>query len=301
MLALPPFAIGRIQEYVARCYDWVALALAPTYIFRQFALLIFMGLGCVVGAAMTANAAMAASILAILGTTAGQRLILAGRLAKRVGYGPRRYEIRTWLATSLPLLMVDSFYFLLSYVDVILLRQFASPETVAIYYSATKTMAIVAFIHFAVAATTAHKLAAAGLADDRALLDDLMRRAVRLTFWPSLAATVLLLLVGRPLLGLFGAGFADGYHLLAVLSIGLIARASVGPAERLLNMVGCQRHCATTYAAALVGNVVLCLILIPRFGAAGAAGATSAALVIESSLLFLLVKRLLGIRIHGHG
>ena len=98
LLALPPFAIGRIQEYVARCYDWVALALAPTCIFRQFALLIFMGLGYVVGAVMTANAAMAASILAILVTTAGQRLILAGRLAKRVGYGPRRYEIRTWVA-----------------------------------------------------------------------------------------------------------------------------------------------------------------------------------------------------------
>ncbi len=295
MLALPLFSIGRVQEYVARCYDWVALSLAPTYILRQFALLVFMGLGYFIGAAMTANTAMVASILAILVTIVGQRVMLSERLAKRIGRGPKRYAIRTWLATSLPLLVVDSFYFLLSYVDVILLQQFASPETVAVYYSATKTMAIVTFVHFAVAATNGHKLAAAGLAENHALLNDLAHRAVRLTFWPSLAATALLLAIGRPLLGLFGAGFSDGYDLLMLLSIGLLARASIGPAERLLNMVGCQNRCAVAYAAALTANVVLCLILIPRFGAAGAGMATSAALIVELALLFLSVKRLLGI------
>ena len=45
---------------------------------------------------------------------------------------------------------------------------------------------------------------------------------------------------------------------LLVLSVGLLARASIGPAERLLNMVGEQRLCALVYAGAFTANLVLC-------------------------------------------
>ena len=40
------------------------------------------------------------------------------------------------------------------------------------------------------------------------------------------------------------AGFAQGYSLMFMLAVGLLARAAVGPVERLLNMVGEQRICA---------------------------------------------------------
>ena len=56
-----------------------------------------------------------------------------------------------------------------------------------------------------------------------------------------------------------------------ILVVGLLARASVGPVERLLNMLGEQRACAAVYAIAFVLNVVLCMVLIPRLGVDGAA------------------------------
>jgi O-antigen/teichoic acid export membrane protein len=75
----------------------------------------------------------------------------------------------------------------------------------------------------------------------------------------------------------------------------MLARASVGPAERLLNMLGEQRACAFVYGAAFAVNVAACLLLIPRFGAVGAACATAAAIVVESVLLFLVIRIRLGI------
>ena len=54
--------------------------------------------------------------------------------------------------------------------------------------------------------------------------------------------------MGRPLLSLFGPRFVDGYHLMFILAVGLMARAAVGPVERLLNMLGEQRACAAVYA-----------------------------------------------------
>ncbi|HEY0567208.1 MAG TPA: polysaccharide biosynthesis C-terminal domain-containing protein, partial [Xanthobacteraceae bacterium] len=119
--------------------------------------------------------------------------------------------------------------------------------------------------------------------------------SIRWTFWPSVAATIVILAIGQPLLSLFGARFVEGYPLMLILAVGLLARASVGPLERLLSMLGEQRVCALIYGTAFALNLVLCLTLIPRLGLEGAAIATSAALVVESILLFLATKIRLGL------
>jgi O-antigen/teichoic acid export membrane protein len=82
-----------------------------------------------------------------------------------------------------------------------------------------------------------------------------------------------------------------------ILAIGVLARASVGPGERLLNMLGEQRACTFVAASAFVINIVLCFALIPRYGAEGAAVSTAAAFVFESVLLFAVTKRRLGFHI----
>jgi O-antigen/teichoic acid export membrane protein len=48
-------------------------------------------------------------------------------------------------------------------------------------------------------------------------------------------------------------------------------------------------------------NVVLCVVLIPRFGGHGAAAATSLALVFETVLLFWIVRRRLGLHVLAFG
>lgn len=96
---------------------------------------------------------------------------------------------------------------------------------------------------------------------------------------------------------LFGAGFTEGYPLLFVLALGLLARASVGPAERLLIMVGEQRVCAAIYAAAFTVNFVLCFALVAWLGLIGAAISTATALTVEAVLLFVMARRRLGLYI----
>jgi O-antigen/teichoic acid export membrane protein len=300
-LTLPFYALSHIQECVARAYDWVQLSQLPAYILRQLALLALMLVAYLAGFPMHAVAAMVASLLAILITVYGQSAILNRRLAAVVSYGPKLYDLKTWFSTSLPIVIVESFYLLLTYTDVLVLQQFRSPDEVGVYYAAAKVLALVAFIYFSVATTTAHKFAAYHVAGERERLAAFAAQSVRWTFWPSLAATLLILAIGRPMLWLFGQGFSDGYGLLFLLAIGLLARAAVGPAERLLNMLGEQRACSKVYAGAFALNIGLCFFLIPHFGGAGAAIATSSALVAESILLFFVTKRRLGIHMFVFG
>jgi O-antigen/teichoic acid export membrane protein len=60
-------------------------------------------------------------------------------------------------------------------------------------------------------------------------------------------------------------------------------------------MAGQQRICAWVYSGAFVVNVALNFSLIPAFGLVGAAVATAAALIVETAMLYVTVRRRLGI------
>ena len=54
-----------------------------------------------------------------------------------------------------------------------------------------------------------------------------------------------------------------------ILAVGLLARAAIGPAERLVTMVGQQRICALAYAAAFAVNLAGCVALAGPYGGIG--------------------------------
>jgi O-antigen/teichoic acid export membrane protein len=296
-IALPAYALANVQDGISRSHDWVALGIMPTYIFRQILLTVLMGAAYVAGLPIDAVTAMVISIIAIWAPALGQLLVLNKRLRACIEPGPKTHDIRLWLGTALPILMAEGFFLMLAHTDVLMLQQFRPPNDVAVYYAAVKTLALVSFINFSLAVTSAHRISAYHAAGDREGLVNFLGEAIRWTFWPSVLATALLLAFGKPLLSLFGAQFAEGYHLMFILAIGLLARAAIGPMERFLNMLGQQRTCALVYAGAFTTNIALCFLLIPRWGAEGAAIATAAALVVETISLFMIAKHRLGFHI----
>ncbi len=298
---LPPFVVANTQDGIARSHDWMRLGLMPQFIVRQ-ALIIGFTFGLfALGFNLGATVAMAASAGAVWFAMIGQMIVLNRRLAVHVEAGPKAYDVRGWLAISLPILLVESFYLLLSYTDVLVLQQFRSSEEVGVYFAVVKTLALVSFIHYAMSATTAHRFAEYNALGDKARLEAYVAHAINWTFWPSLAATIVLLALGKPLLWLFGPQFVIGYDIMFVAAVGLVVRSAIGPVERLLNMLGHQHICALAYALAFVMNVALCVALVPRFGGHGAAAATSLSLTFETVLLFWIVRRRLGLHVLAFG
>src|ERR1700704_4356033 len=300
-LTLPPFVVANTQDGIARSHDWMRLGLMPQFIVRQSLIIGFTAGAFVLGFHLGATTAMLASLAAVWGAMIGQMIVLNRRLGGHIAPGPKAYDFRGWLKTSLPILLVESFYLLLSYTAVLVLQQFRSSQEVGVYFAVVKTLALVSFIHYAMSATTAHRFAEYHALGDKARLSAYLAHAIQWTFWPSLAATVALLAMGKPLLWLFGPHFVVGYDIMFIAAIGLVVRSAIGPVERLLNMLGHQHICALAYALAFVMNVVLCLALVPRFGGHGAAAATSIALTFETVLLFAIVRRRLGLHVLAFG
>src|SRR5450631_4018308 len=300
-LTLPAFVVANTQDGIARSHDWMRLGLMPQFIVRQSLIVGITAGAFALGFHLGASAAMLASAAAVWIAMIGQMVVLNRRLGGHVEPGAKAYDFRGWLAISLPILLVESFYLLLSYTDVLVLQQFRSSEEVGVYFAVVKTLALVSFIHYAMAATTAHRFAEYHATGDTERLSAYVTHAINWTFWPSLAATLALLACGKPLLWLFGPQFVVGYDIMFIAAIGLVVRAAIGPVERLLNMLGHQHICALAYALAFVLNVVLCVTLVPRFGGHGAAAATSISLVFETVLLFWIVRRRLGLHVLAFG
>ena len=300
-LTLPAFVVANTQDGIARSHDWMRLGLMPQFVVRQALIIGFTAGAFVLGLHLGATMAMVASAAAVWIAMTGQMIVLNRRLAGHIEAGPRAYDFRGWLAISLPILLVESFYLLLSYTDVLVLQQFRSSEEVGVYFAVVKTLALVSFIHYAMSATTAHRFAEYHALGDKPRLSAYVAHAIKWTFWPSLAATVLLLALGKPLLWLFGSQFVSGYDIMFIAAVGLVVRSAIGPVERLLNMLGHQHICALAYALAFVMNVVLCVALVPRFGGYGAAAATSISLTFETVLLFWIVRHRLGLHVLAFG
>ena len=295
IICLPMIALSDALQGISRANGWALSALAPTYLVRPVLILAFMGAALLAGYPACAETAIIAAILATYATTIWQLATVTTRADRKVEPGPRTYHVRQWVIVSAPIFLVESFFFLLTNADVLMVGRFMQPDDVAVYFATVKTLALVHFVYFAVKAGVAQRYANISHGGDAAALSVFARETVAWTFWPSLLMAGAVLVVGKPMLALFGPGFDAGFPLLFVLVLGVVARAAVGPAESLLTMTGNQNVCALVYAVTLALNVALNFALIPQYGLWGAAIATTIAMVFEALALSFTVWRKLGI------
>ena len=293
-VCLPMFALNQVEDGIARSYDWMGLALLPGFFFRPLLVMVFLGVAYLVGAPATVQSAMYCVIAATWLSSIGQFLVLQNRCSKAVPAGPRSFEIGKWLRISYPMLLTEGFHVLMINTDILVLSVFVTPDLVGIYFAAAKALSLISIVFFAAQAAAGHKYAILHASGDREALLSFTRDTTRWTFWASLASAVGILVAGYPVLWLFGTNFTDAYPVMFILAVGILARASIGPTERLLNMIGEQDKCAKIFFASLVSNVVMNFAMVPLIGIYGAALATSLALIGESFLLNRTVTRKLG-------
>jgi O-antigen/teichoic acid export membrane protein len=297
LVCVPLYALTDVQDGIAKGFAWMGAAMMPPYILRPAMLLLAMIAAHLAGLPMRAETAAGAAIVATWTAGIVQTVLISRRMRATVGPGPHAYAIPAWLTAAMPLLVIAACEITLQSADVLIISHYLSPTHVAIYFAAAKTMSLMMFVHYAVGSAVANRFAALGARGDTESLRAFVADAVHWTFWPSLAAGIVLLLLGMPLLWLFGPQFVDGYPVMLILVVGFLFRSSMGPAEFLLNMLGQQTACAVVLVTTALLNIALNLMLVPVFGLIGAAIATSASLVAAALMNYVAVSWRLGLDI----
>lgn len=310
LFILPFLAMDEIQDGVARSFDMPALALAPPFIVRPTLLLVLMGGAWILGYQPTATTGLYCAVASCAMVSLFQAFILWRRvitIIKReiaedtnIAVEPKT-DWSYWTKVSIPVLLAGGFFHLLTNIDVLFVGYFLNPEDVATYFAVLKTLAFVHFVQFALRIASAHHYSSFWTRNDMEGLQIYASRTAQWTFWPALAIAGFMALTGHFILELFGEDFTRGSTLLVVLALGIVIRASIGPAESLLAMAGQQNAAVIVLAVTLVANIVLNFTLIPQFGLHGAAFATLASMSIETMALYVALQRKLKLNVHAFG
>jgi O-antigen/teichoic acid export membrane protein len=207
---------------------------------------------------------------------------------KTINY-PQR-EMFTFAAAAFAM---DIMGFLYGQTDKIVLGFYLNARSVGVYAVAAT---IVAFVPIAL--QSVNQIFSPTIAELHARGDfELLKRLFQtLTKWVTgltfpLAAVVILF--SRVLMRVFGREFEAGWVILVIGAVGQLVNCATGSVGYLLLMSGNEKRLVRIQMAMAVVTVTLCLLLVPRWGIAGAAIAAAVGNVASNVWCLLEVKMLL--------
>lgn len=236
-----------------------------------------------------ALAYLAAAVVA----AAAAHAALARCLPSAAAAAPRRP--RGLYASCLSLTAVELINYALLWVPFVLLPALADATEAGLYNVAHRLAAQLGLLMLVLASITAARFAAHHQRRQHAELRRLAGRTTRALLLFGLPPALVLLLWAEPVLGLFGAEFTGAADVLRILVLGQLINLATGPAGYLLAMTGHERTLRNALLVSMSLMLPLAALLIPPFGAAGAAAAVAIAMALHNLVCSALVAGRLGL------
>lgn len=205
------------------------------------------------------------------------------------------FSISTLLKFSIPLLGVDFLYFLIMWTDVLMIGYFLLPSDLGVYRVAAQITLLLTLTPIAFNAIFAPLVADLYHKKKMARLDQIFKITTKWVFYLTLPAFIIVLFSSNEILILFGGEFAAGANVLVVLAFAQLVNASTGSTGFVLIMSGRERLEFLNTLLVVVSDIILNIILIPRYGIMGAAIATGLSIIFINLLRLVEVKKMLGI------
>ena len=208
---------------------------------------------------------------------------------------------REFWAFSAPRGVAAAFQITIIWLDLLLLSHLRDASEVGIYGAVSRAVTIGTFALQAIRLAIAPQISRLLARGDRAQAQTVYQTA---TWWLIVVSWPLFLTLavfGPALLGIFGPGFDQGATALAILSAAMLVNLGTGNVTVVLLMGGKSSWNLLNTAVALILNVGLNLVLIPRFGMEGAAIAWAVSIIVDNLMALTEVWVFLGMWPFGTG
>jgi O-antigen/teichoic acid export membrane protein len=184
-------------------------------------------------------------------------------------------------------------------VDVLLVAALGSLSAAAMYAVAGRFVVLIQFANQGISQSVQPRLAEALATGDRDTANHLYQTATGwlvLVTWPI---NFLVILLAPVYLRIFGESYTDGVPVVLVLASAMLVATGCGMVDMVLAMAGRTSWNLVNVLVALVLTIGLDLLLIPRYGALGAAVGLAVAMLANNLLPLIQVAR--AVRLHPFG
>jgi O-antigen/teichoic acid export membrane protein len=295
LIVMPLLAGLHLSGSFANSLSNFTLGFLPTSIIRPLLFCLLILLATSLDIELNAQLAMILGAIAILVVAPPVFFRTRSFLDSRLGSQTPPEHDPAWLRTALSLLITALFTGYFPEFVIIVCGPLLPSGELAVLHVCLRFAMLVSFGLVAIDTFTGPELARQYAMNDLAGLQATTTRATRLRFWASVIAVSIFGLFGDQLLKIFGSDFTVGYSTLMILTLGQLVQAGVGPVVRLMGISQHQDRCLPVFIIAMGLTVILCLLLVPRFGTIGAAVSVSAVMMFWGIRMRQLVVRLIGV------
>ncbi|MCM3792154.1 flippase [Priestia megaterium] len=198
---------------------------------------------------------------------------------------------KEFLLYSLPLFVSSVMGVVLDRIDIIMLGNMVSKREVGIFQISVQIANITSILLFIMNTVLAPKISElyhSGKLED---LKNIYIKSTRMLGIISLFATIVLCLLRKYLLLIFGYEMINGQTALVLRAIGQFINAAVGSVWLVLSMTGKPKIQMYANLFACIFNITLNMILIPIYGIDGAAFASMISIGVVSVFGYVVVNR----------
>jgi O-antigen/teichoic acid export membrane protein len=195
---------------------------------------------------------------------------------------------------SLPMMITGSIFFILNWIDNLVIGVYRTEIEVGLYDTAFKIASASAMILMAINAIQGPTFAEYHSKNDISKLRESIFTSTKMLFYATLPFTLLICFFPEWILSFFGDEFKQAGTALIILSIGNFFSSITGSVGILLQMTGHQKPYNNIILCAAITSIVLNIILVPRIGITGAAIASAVAKIMQNLAGSLYVYRKFG-------
>lgn len=175
------------------------------------------------------------------------------------------------IKNSLSFFFISALGQLFPLINSLLLGVYSTAEEVGIFNVSIKIASLLSLPLLAVNMASAPTFATYHETKNKALLQEAISHTNRIIFWSSLPFLLICLLLPDPLMEIFGSGFGSGRTLLMLMALAQFINAACGSVGVIMQMTGLERTWSRILLFTTLANVLLMVLLAPRYGMTGAA------------------------------
>lgn len=297
LLLVPLISLTRVRQGALQGMQRAVLGSIPERLIQPTLLLGFVGVVFWKLNKMTAPLAMGMNIVAALVAFAIGAHLLQRTLPLTLKQVEPVYRNSAWLSSAFSMLLFSSVNIVFSQADLLILGAVKGGNAVGLYSVADRAAEMLTMMMVAQNGAFASTAAALYAARDIETLQRLATQIARWNLLVTLPLAAIFVCFGKSvLLYAYGVQFVPAHESLAILSLAQLVNVAMGLNAFLLIMTGHERQAAAALGAGAVANIVLNLLLVPKWGMEGAAIGNACSVVFWNVLATFALYRKTGIQ-----
>ena len=199
-------------------------------------------------------------------------------------------DYRGLFQAGYPLFIIMGLNMMITWSSTIFLGIYNDNADVGIFNAAMRTANLMNFLLVSVNAIAAPRYAELYHQKNFSLLKLTAQDTTKFMFWLSLPVFIIVMIFPSQIMGLFGEQFRSGGTILLIMIISQFINVSTGSVGYLLMMSGNEKLLRNNIFIIAILNIILNIILVPRYGIYGAVIASGVSLTVQNMISLVIVR-----------